>query len=96
MNRITAVFTALSLSLGLQACSTVSLEATHVSHPLRGPPFGPTTEEDSLDVLQITGRKEFGNRVYIQQSLGYRYVDGGFYGDDFIYTGTIGVKILGD
>jgi hypothetical protein len=31
--------------------------------------------------------------MYIEHSLQYRYIDGGFYGDDFIYTGRVGVVL---
>lgn len=73
-------------------CSTISAEVSHVSHPLRGEPFGPATEEDTLDSVGIVARREYG-RVYIEQGLAYRLRDGGFYGDDFVYTGRIGVKL---
>lgn len=66
--------------------------ATHVSHPLRGWPTGPATEEDSLDTVGVCGEWEVG-RVTIDQSLGYKYVDGGFNGDDFVYLGRFRFKL---
>lgn len=80
------------LAVALTGCTTVSVDTMHVSHPLKGYPFGPSNEEDTLDVLGVTARKEFG-KMYIEHSLQYRYIDGGFAGDDFIYTGRVGVVL---
>jgi hypothetical protein len=76
----------------LAGCSTLSAEVSHVSHPLRGEPFGPSYEEDTLDTVGIVSRREYG-RVYVEQGLHYRWRDGGFYGDDFVYTGRVGVQL---
>lgn len=92
MRNLAAPWTVLAATLGAAGCTTVSIDTMHVSHPLRGEPFGPAYEEDTLDVIGVTARKEYG-RFYIEQSLQYRYIDGGFYGDDFIYTGRVGVTL---
>ncbi len=81
----------LSCVLFLSGCTSLSAELMHVSHPLKGPPFGPTTEEDSLNVLQACGERGTG-RFYVEMCLGHRMGNGGFYGDDFIYTGRFGVR----
>lgn len=84
------------LAFGTAGCSVIPDQVSgcvsHVSHPLRGWPTGPNSEEDSLDTVGACARWERG-RVYIEQGLGYRYVDGGFYGDDFVYSGQFGVKL---
>lgn len=72
-------------------CTYVSVEWQHVSHPLLGPPLGPRNQEDSLDVLNGCAEKRKGH-FYVEMCLGYRLKDGGFYGDDFIYTGRFGVR----
>jgi hypothetical protein len=76
----------------LCGCSTLSVEVSHVSHPLRGEPFGPMNEEDTLDTVGFVSRREYG-RVYVEHGLAYRWRDGGFYGDDFIYQGRVGVQL---
>jgi hypothetical protein len=80
----------------LTGCSVVpdkaGVELFHASHPLAGPPFGPTSEEDSLDILQGTTRWQRG-RVYGEIGLGYKLKDGGFYGPDFTFTGRVGVEL---
>lgn len=83
--------TALALLLFLSGCSSLSAEWMHVSHPLLGPPFGPKTEEDSLNVLNACAEKHKGV-MYVESCLGYQMADGGFYGDDFIYTMRVGVR----
>lgn len=82
---------ALLLLVSLAGCTSISAELMHVSHPLKGPPFGPVTEEDSLDVLNACGERKRG-RMFVEMCLGYRLTDGGFYGDDFIYTARFGVR----
>src|SRR5688572_13497761 len=86
---LVVLFLAIVLLCG---CSTLSAEVSHVSHPLRGAPFGPEWEEDTLDTVGVVARRDYG-RVYVEQSLAYRWRDGGFYGDDFIYQGRIGVQL---
>jgi hypothetical protein len=92
MRNLAAPWIALIAAVSAAGCTTVSVDTMHVSHPLKGTPFGPANEEDTLDVIGVTARKEFG-RMYIEHSLQYRYIDGGFYGDDFIYTGRVGVTL---
>lgn len=65
---------------------------THVSHPLQGAPFGPSTQEDSLDTVGACATWERG-RVSFESGLGYKYKEGGFYGDDFIFQGQLKVKL---
>jgi hypothetical protein len=51
----------------------------HTSHPLAGPPFGPTHEEDSLDTANVDliwERKSW----FLELGVGYKLADGGFYG----------------
>lgn len=83
---------ALSAILLISGCTSLSGEISHISHPLRGPPFGPITEEDSLEVAQLCARRE-SKRFFVENCLGYRLTDGGFYGDDFIYSGRFGVRV---
>lgn len=73
----------------------VSAEIEHVSHPLAGPPFGPSNEEDGLSQATLTARWQKG-RVYAESGLGYNLQGrngGGFYGDPLTYTGRIGYEI---
>lgn len=94
------VVTALALIVALVGLLTgcglaprqIDATVTHVSHPLLGPPFGPANEEDSLDTVGACAKWGKG-RVTLEQCLGYRYADGGFYGDDFIYEGRVSVKL---
>lgn len=93
MNRILVVAMAL---VALSGCSAVPRSAdcgwSHVSHPLLGPPFGPTTEEDSLDTAGCRARWENG-KAFMETGLSYRLKDGGFYGDDFIFESRVGIKL---
>lgn len=75
------------------APSRVDACVTHVSHPLRGWPTGPSNEEDALDTVGACADWNIGDRVTIDQSLGYKYADGGFDGDDFVYLGRVRVKL---
>lgn len=85
-----SIFSILTM-LSISGCTSLSAEWQHVSHPLLGPPFGPRNEEDSLDVLNGCGERRKEN-FYVEMCLGYRLRDGGFFGDDFIYTGRFGVR----
>lgn len=76
----------------LGGCSSVRVEHEHVSHPFAGPPFGPLTEEDSLDTVNVIARKEHG-RFYIEAGLGYKVNDGGFHGPDLTFTSRVGVEL---
>lgn len=83
-------------ALALTGCSvmpdSVSLEQMHVSHPLLGPPFGPSNEEDTLDTLGFRARWVSG-RYYVEAGLGQQLKDSGFYGDGFIFTSRVGVTL---
>lgn len=87
--RISAVAAVIALSgCSVLAPTTAVVGLQHVSHPLAGPPFGPRNEEDSLDQLTAGLRWEYGN-VVVEQRLGYKYVDGGFYGPKLSYYGSV-------
>jgi hypothetical protein len=83
-------------ALALAGCSvapdSVSLEQMHVSHPLLGPPFGPSIEEDTLDVLGVRTRWTRGP-YYVEAGLGQQMKDSGFYGDGIIFTSRVGVTL---
>ncbi len=75
----------------LSGCTSLSMEAQHVSHPLAGPPFGPITDEDSLDAINACAQRET-KKWYVEQCIGYVYTDGGFYGPKLIWQGRFGRK----
>lgn len=52
---------------------------THVSHPFAGPPFGPSSEEDALQTIDLFARWEHGS-AFAELSIGYMPVNNGFYG----------------
>ncbi len=83
-------------ALALAGCGatpdSVSLEHMHVSHPLLGPPFGPSNEEDTLDTLGFRARWVSG-RYYAEAGLSQQMKDSGCYGDGFIFTSRIGVTL---
>lgn len=64
----------------------------HTSHPLLGAPFGPSYEEDTLDVAEVRARWEKG-RYFSEMSLGAQMKDSGFAGDGFIFNSRIGVAL---
>lgn len=72
--------------------NSASVELAHTSHPFAGPPFGPTDEEDSLDRVNGCLRKDKRNGVYWEGCIGYKYVDGGFYGPKMTFDGRIGKR----
>lgn len=82
----------LLVGASLSACSGMRVELEHTSHPLAGAPFGPRSEEDSLNTLNVVKRIERG-RYYSEIGLGYKIGDGGFYGPDLTGTVRIGVKL---
>lgn len=103
----TILFWGVALFLGLlvvsfaTGCSTLKPDYSyaqweHISHPAVGPPFGPRSEEDSLDHTEGCGGYHVGSRGFVEVCTGYRLRDGGFYGPD--WTGGIkaGIKIHGD
>ncbi len=78
--------------IALQGCTYLSAEMQHVSHPLAGPPFGPKTEEDSLNTVNAcAGRERQG--WYVEQCLGYKLTDGGVYGPKLTYEARFGKRI---
>lgn len=83
-------------TLALQGCTTVPNQCfasyDHLSHPRQGPPFGPETEEGTLDTLGATCRWERG-RVFFESGLSYAVPDSDLYGDDLIYNGRVAVKL---
>lgn len=87
---------AVMMLIALTGCSLapdrVSQGWTHVSHPLKGFPFGPSTEEDTLDVADIECEWKRG-RYTVELSLGYQLADGGFAGDDFIFRSRVAVDV---
>lgn len=91
-----AILVGLALMLLAGGCSVqrpqVRLELEHVSHPLAGWPFGPSTEEDALTQANVMLEWERG-RVRVEQGLGYRLMDQGFYGPELTYTGRVSVRI---
>lgn len=83
--------TLLLASLLLTGCATYRVEYEHVSHPLAGEPFGPQSEEDTLDQINLCGQKRYG-RLYGDACLGYRLFDDGFYGPNL--TGSVRVGVM--
>lgn len=77
----------------LSGCANTQYRAEweHVSHPFAGEPFGPSSEEDWLDQLNVCSQKRYG-RIYGDACLGYRVNDGGFYGPRL--TGSVRVGVL--
>lgn len=80
---------AISLLLTCSGCTSVSVQLEHISHPFAGPPFGPTTEEDSLNQPQVCAARE-EQRWYVEHCVGYKLGDGGFYGPRLTYTARVG------
>lgn len=82
----------------LQACATVPspnacfVNYDHVSHPLQGQPFGPKTEEGTIDSIGGTCRWEKG-RVFIESGLSYMWPDSDLYGDDLLFNSRVAYKI---
>lgn len=77
--------------LSMGGCAYTRVELEHVSHPFAGPPFGPPNQEDSLN--QINYCKGTNNGTwYVENCLGYKFMQGGFYGPDLTYTGRIGLQ----
>lgn len=65
---------------------------SHISHPTQGWPFGPSTEEDSLNTLDVRATWDIG-RCSMEMGLGKKIGDGGFYGNDLIFTSRMSVSI---
>jgi hypothetical protein len=79
------------LLLSLSGCSYLTTELRHTSHPTAGKPFGPRTEEDSLNTVNACAGRETG-AWFIEQCLGYKLTDGGFYGPQLTYDLRVGRK----
>lgn len=79
-------------SLDVCQQAEIGAEHAHVSHPTVGRPFGPKTEEDSVNLVGLTGRCESG-RVWTEVGMGYKFLDGGFYGPDLVSTLRVGVRL---
>lgn len=88
-----AILAAVALSGCVSAPSSVDVGWSHNSHPRQGRPFGPPSEEDTLDILGLRARWDEG-RGFAEMGLGYKLRDGGFYGDDFIFESRIGVRLF--
>lgn len=84
-------------TLAVSGCITnpdsVDAGWSHVSHPKLGRPFGPSTEEDTLDTLGLRARWDRG-KCFAEMGLAYRLRNGGFYGDDFIFESRMGVRLF--
>lgn len=78
------------------ACTYLRTEVEHVSHPFAGRPFGPPSQEDALNQANACLGKETSSNVralwYVENCLGYKIGDTGFYGPTLTYTGRVGVK----
>lgn len=87
------VLAAVVLSGCVSAPRNIDAGWSHSSHPRQGRPFGPSSEEDSLDTVGLRARWDDGT-YFTEMGLGYRLRDGGFYGDDFIFESRVGVKLF--
>lgn len=87
---------AFALLLLCSGCTYVRSEIEHVSHPFAGKPFGPASEEDTLNQANLCFGKEWttGPKLlwYTENCLGYKLTDGGVYGPDLTYTGRAGAE----
>lgn len=97
MSRITRkLLIALTAALTLSGCVTapdrIDAGWEHTSHPLLGPPFGPSNEEDTLDTLGLRAAWH-RDRYYMELGLGQQLKDSGFAGDGFIFTSRVGVEL---
>lgn len=86
------VIAALALTGCVSVPDRIDANWAHTSHPLLGPPFGPTSEEDTLDVLEVRATWKRG-RYFTEMGLGQQLADSGFYGDGFIFTSRVGVTL---
>lgn len=94
---MTRTVVTLIAALALSACSTYKAEWQHISHPFAGPPFGPTSEEDSLDHIQVCGVRRYAfnqwTQAYAESCVGYVLADGGFYGPNLTGGVRVGIEI---
>lgn len=95
---VTRTLVSVVAALLVQGCATMLAPDTcfanydHISHPLQGKPFGPVTEEGTIDSVGTTCRWERG-RVFLESGLSYMVPDSDLYGDDFLFNSRIAVKI---
>jgi hypothetical protein len=89
---VAVILVALALTGCAAAPDRIDLDWFHASHPLLGPPFGPSEQEDTLDVLGPRARWERG-RYYFEAGIGQQMKDSGFYGDGIIFTSHVGVTL---
>jgi len=87
----------LASALLLCACAAVKPDSAraeweHVSHPLAGPPFGPPSEEDALDQLNLMLHWQRG-AWFAESGLGYKLADEGMYGPRLTFTSRVGREI---
>lgn len=85
--RVIAIILAIAWILAQCAgCTSMRVEYEHQSHPFAGWPFGPANEEDTLDLINacLVRSAQVSERVrsFGESCLGYRLVDGGFYGPE--------------
>jgi hypothetical protein len=89
---------AIAILLGMQltGCAVMPesmyAEVEHVSHPFAGPPFGPRTEEDTLNMINVGGTWSKDN-VYMDVGLGYKFTDSGFHGPPLSFDMRVGYRI---
>lgn len=79
------------LALCLTGCTYATIEARHTSHPFAGPPFGPRTDEDSLNTVNACIGVERGS-WFAENCLGYKLGEGGFYGPPVTYDARVGKR----
>lgn len=90
--RLSLLLAALLMTGCASLPDAVRLEWQHVSHPLAGPPFGPTTAEDSLDQLNALAKWQ-QDGWYYEAGFGWKVTDGGMYGPRLMFTSRIGREI---
>lgn len=90
-NRRSCLIAALLSVVLMSGCTYATVELRHTSHPFAGPPFGPKSEEDSLNTANAcAGRSKAG--IFLEHCLGYKLSDGGFYGPEVTYDVRAGVR----
>lgn len=90
MKLVATLSTLFLLSGCALAPDRISTGQSHLSHPLRGVPFG--GPEDSIDMTDIESEWRRG-RYSVELGLGYKLRDGGFEGDDCVFYGRVAVDI---
>lgn len=71
--------------------TAIRTEIEHVSHPLVGWPISARNNEDALSTVNVVARWTRGS-FYVENGLGYKLKDSGFYGPDLTYVGRIGYE----